>query len=117
MAFTREVPAGSGCIMRYSQGARRTTQFSLSYSMERWVGKLSLRGLAVTIQCVDPKILGVSTEHSNIPCKYQLGPYESNASNRFKRESLDLKYSDTRISRISNFLLHCSLIRVCLSVS
>lgn len=42
---------------------------------------------------------------------------ESNTSNRIEYGSLDPKYSDTGISRISNFLLHCSLIRACLSVS
>lgn len=48
MAFTREVPAGSGRIMRYSQDARRATQFSPGYSMARCrVWKLSPRGPAV----------------------------------------------------------------------
>lgn len=51
------------------------------------------------------------------PCKYQPGSYKSDISNRFEYGSFDPKYSDTGISEISNFLLHCSLIRACLSVS
>lgn len=74
MAFTREVPVGSGRIMRYSQGARRATQFSPGYSMVRWVLEaFALWTRSDMMQHVDPKILGVSTEHSNSPGKDQSG--------------------------------------------
>lgn len=117
MAFTREVLAGSSRIMRYSQGARRATQFSPGYSMARWVWKLSPRRPAVTQTRCSVSIRKFLASRTSSPCKYQPGSYESDISNRFEYESFDLKYSDTGISEISNFLLHCSLIRACLSAS